>query len=190
MYSLPSQLLSAMQNSSLPSSLIPVLSVSLPDRRSHQRKMSSFRVWLSSDFNCIAYVLVIIVLTLVIIGCTTVNLLMNGRWRLFGMPFRVRDTERPATIGVLKARNLSFELKTVANWCLLGINLGVPIHELSRIEQTYRGSERQKLQMLDLWLQRSHAPSWREVVNALELMGEIRVAERIQQKYIRGECKG
>ena len=146
-------------------------------------------VWQSSDFYCISYVLVIIVLAFVIIGCT-VNLLMNGRWRLFGMPFRVRDTERPATIGVLKARDLSFELKTVANWSLLGINLGVPIHELSRIAQAYRESERQKLQMLDLWLERSHAPSWREVVNALELMGEIRVAERIRQKYIRGTCKG
>ena len=146
-------------------------------------------VWQSSDFNCISYVLVIIVLAFVIIGCT-VNLVMKGRWRLFGMSFRVRDTERPATIGAMKARDLSFELKTVANWSLLGINLGVPIHELSRIEQAYRGSERQKLQMLDLWLQRSHAPSWREVVNALELMGEIRVAERIQQKYIREECKG
>ena len=96
-------------------------------------KMCSVRVWQSSDFNCISYVLVIIVLAFVIIGCTTVNLLMNGRWRLFGTSFRVRDTERPA-IGVLRARNLSFELKTVANWCLLGINLGVPIHELSRIE--------------------------------------------------------
>ena len=147
-------------------------------------------VWQSSDFNCISYVLVIIVLAFVIIGCT-VNLLMKGRWRLsVGTSFRVRDTERPATIGVMKARDLSFELKTVANWCLLGINHGVPIHELSRIEQAYRGSERKKLQMLDLWLQRSHAPSWREVVNALELMGEMRVAERIQQKYIRGECKG
>ena len=149
--------------------------------------MCSFQ-WQSSDFNCISYVLVIIVLAFVIIGCTTVNLLMNGRWRLFGTSFRVRDTERPA-IGVLRARNLSFELKTVANWCLLGINLGVPIHELSRIEQTYRGCEQQKLQMLDLWLQRSYVPSWREVVNALERMGEIRVAERIQQKYIRGKCK-
>ena len=135
------------------------------------------------------YVLVIIFLALVIIGWTTTNLLTNGRWRLFGTSFQVRDTERPA-IGVLRARNLSFELKTVTNWCLLGINLGVPIHELSRIEQDYRGSERQKLQMLNLWLQRSHAPSWREVVYALQQMGEMRVAERIQQKYIRGTCKG
>ena len=135
------------------------------------------------------YVLGIIVLALVIIGWAITNLLMNHRWRLFGASFRVRDTERPA-IGVLNARNLSFELKTVANWCLLGINLGVPISELSRIEQDYRGCERQKLQMLDLWLKRIPTASWGEVVYALQQMGEIRVAERIRQKYIRGECKG
>ena len=92
---------------------------------------------------------------------------------------------------LLNAKNLSFELKRVTNWCLLGINLGVPVYELTRIEQDYKGSEeQQRLQMLNLWLLGTPTASWGEVVHALELMGEHREAERIQQKYVKRECKG
>ena len=130
--------------------------------------------------------LIVLVILGALIGFLT---LMNGRWRPFRVPFRVKDTKSPA-LGILNAKNLSFELQTVTNWCLLGLNLGVPVHELTRITQDYKGSDQQRLQMLNLWLQRTPTASWEEVVYALELMGEHREAERIQRKYGNRERKG
>ena len=132
--------------------------------------------------------LIVLVILGALIGFLT---LMNGRWRPFRVSFRVRDTKRPALgIILLNAKNLSFELKRVTNWCLLGINLGVPVYELTRIEQDYKGSEERRLQMLNLWLLGTPTASWGEVVHALELMGECREAERIQRKYVKRERKG
>ena len=132
--------------------------------------------------------LIVLVILGALIGFLT---LMNGRWRPFRVSFRVRDTKRPALgIILLNAKNLSFELKRVTNWCLLGINLGVPVYELTRIEQDYKGSDQQRLQMLNQWLLGTPTASWGEVVHALELMGERREAERIQRKYVKRERKG
>ena len=132
--------------------------------------------------------LIVLVILGALIGFLT---LMNGRWRPFRVPFRVRDTKRPALgIILVNAKNLSFELKRVTNWALLGINLGVPVYELTKITKDYKGSDQQRLQMLNLWLQRTPTASWEEVVHALELMGEHREAERIQRKYGNRERKG
>ena len=118
---------------------------------------------------------------------------MVAKWRAFrmrrtaldGAPLYVDSLD----VDVLNPRKLLSELKDVTNWCLLGIYLGVPISELNRIEQDYRGCERQKLQMLDRWLERTPTASWGEVVYALQQIGEIRVADCICQKHIRGRSK-
>ena len=95
------------------------------------------------------------------------------------------------TDSTLNLKNLSFELATVINWFLLGINLGLPKHELSKIQQNYasQGNDQQRLEMLYLWLQRTPNGKWEDVVDALEQMGETRVAENIHEKYIRGRSK-
>ena len=135
--------------------------------------------------------LIVLVILGALIGFLT---LMNGRWRPFRVSFRVRDTHdtKRTALGIilLNAKDLSFELKRVTNWCLLGINLGVPVYELTRIEQDYKGSDQQRLQMLNQWLLDTPTASWGEVVHALELMGERREAERIQWKYVKRERKG
>ena len=141
----------------------------------------------------VAAVYDMLVIVLVILGALIGFLtLMNGRWRPFRVSFRVRDTKRPALgIILVNAKNLSFELKRVTNWALLGINLGVPVYELTKITKDYKGrSDQQRLQMLNLWLQCTPTASWGEVVHALELMGERREAERIQRKYANRERKG
>ena len=88
-------------------------------------------------------------------------------------------------------KNLSTELVTVINWFLLGINLGLPKHELSKIQQNYahQGNDQQRVEMLYLWLQRTPNATWEDVVRALEQMGENRVAENIREKCIRGRSK-
>ena len=90
---------------------------------------------------------------------------------------------------VLKVGDLSSELKTVTDWHKLGIHLGLQTYELIQIERDHHGNERQKREMLDLWLRRKPDAGWRDVVSALEEMEENRVAESICQNYVRGESR-
>ena len=83
-------------------------------------------------------------------------------------------------------RVLSSELTTVINWHKLGLNLNIPKHELDKIERDYRGNDRQRLEMLDLWLRRTPNATWRDVVSALQQMEENTLAESIRQKYKEG----
>ena len=86
-----------------------------------------------------------------------------------------------------KVEDLLSELKTVTNWHQLGICLGLQTYELMRIESDHQENERRKQKMLDLWLRRKPDAGWRDVVSALQLMEEDRVAESVRQNYIRGE---
>ena len=67
---------------------------------------------------------------------------------------------------------------------MLGINLGLEDHVLSTIEQNYRGdNERCKHKMLSHWLRNVKLPTWKAVADALRLMGENKIALKIQGKY-------
>ena len=79
-------------------------------------------------------------------------------------------------------KELSNALDSVVNWYSLGVKLGVEDHELSTIEQTYRG-DRCKLEMLSRWLRIDKLPTWKAVVDALQQMGENAVASKIRAKY-------
>ena len=58
---------------------------------------------------------------------------------------------------MLDVQHLSSELQSVTNWYQLGIHLGLETHELDKVQMDYahQGNDRQRLQMLDLWLQRT-----------------------------------
>ena len=95
------------------------------------------------------------------------------------------DESRVHATDGLDVSILSSELETVINWHQLGLNLGLPKYELDKIERDYQRNDRQRLEMLDKWLQCTPNAAWRDVVSALEQMGENRIAENIFQK-----CKG
>ena len=85
--------------------------------------------------------------------------------------------------GVLDAGKLSHELIEVVDWYQLGLNLGLPKHDLDKIQQNYHlGNNRQRLEMLDLWLRRTPNAARGDVVSALEKMGENTIAENMRQK--------
>ena len=86
-------------------------------------------------------------------------------------------------------RDLSNELNCVS-WHSLGVKLGLKGHQLRTIEEDYRGNERMKYEMLDLWLRSAKNPSWKAIVKALHLMEEHTVADRIQQKYCNSTATG
>ena len=122
----------------------------------------------------------VLFLAIAIVGIITVHWMMA---QLRGCRDREQATD------VLKVGDLSSQLKTVTNWYQLGINLGIPRCELLRIKSDHQGNERQKQEMLDLWLQRTPNAAWRDVVSALQQMEENTVAERIWQKYSREGSK-
>ena len=81
-------------------------------------------------------------------------------------------------------KELSNALDSIVNWYSLGVKLGLEDHELSAIEQDYRGDcDRSKLEMLSRWLRNAKLPTWKAVIDALQQMGEHAVALKIQAKY-------
>ena len=82
-------------------------------------------------------------------------------------------------------KELSNALDSVVNWHLLGVKLDLEDHELRTIEQNYRGdgSDRCKHEVLSRYLRNAKLPTWKAVADALHLMGEHRVAWKIQTKY-------
>ena len=81
---------------------------------------------------------------------------------------------------------LVYELSSVENWHLLGVNLGLKGHQLREIEQTYHGdSKRCKTEALDLWQRNARNCTWEAAAKALDLMQEKVVADCIREKYCR-----
>ena len=80
------------------------------------------------------------------------------------------------------------ELTSISDWFTLGLNLGVPYHLLKEVRSNYsvEGLGALKQETLVQWLRCTPSASWRDVVGALQQMGENSVAERIQLKYIGG----
>ena len=79
-------------------------------------------------------------------------------------------------------KELSNALDSVVNWFSLGVKLGLEDHELRTIEQNNRG-DRCKLEMLSCWLRSGKPPTWKAIIDALQLMGEHTVAAKIQAKH-------
>ena len=97
----------------------------------------------------------------------------------------VRDIISPPTAPATPTlKELSNALDSVVNWYLLGVKLGMKAHELATIEKNYHGdNECCKLEMLKHSLQSGKLPTWKAVIDALQMMGEHRVALKIQVKY-------
>ena len=85
-------------------------------------------------------------------------------------------------------KTLCNELVSVSDWRKLGLNLGIQDYELDQIVRSH-SAEGWKQESLSLWLRRTPSASWKDVVRALQQMGENTVAERIEQKYIGAASK-
>ena len=89
----------------------------------------------------------------------------------------------------LNIRNLSHALVDVTDYYGLGIKLGLPSHELKKIEADHQGVNRRKMEVLDLWLQESN-PQWKHLIAALPLINMRNTARKIQGALQRGEYTG
>ena len=77
-------------------------------------------------------------------------------------------------------------LKTLENWFVFGVILGVPFSQLKKIESSYsqRELERCKLDMLQYWLDNKLVPKWNEVILALEQTDQLALAAEIKHDYL------
>ena len=77
-------------------------------------------------------------------------------------------------------------LKTVDNWFVFGVHLGVPMDQLNKIELSYhqKDLERYKIEMLQYWLENNKNASWKNVVQALEQTDQLALAETVKQQYL------
>ena len=77
------------------------------------------------------------------------------------------------------------ELNLVARWQTLGTHLGMTEDEITEIEQNHPGdTARRRNAMLDKWLKKEENPSWRRVIEALEKMSEMSLANKLRNKYM------
>ena len=82
-------------------------------------------------------------------------------------------------------KELKNALKSVLDWHSLGVNLDLKSHQLGTIEKNHRGDdERCRTEMLICWLDDTIAPTWGAVAEALDQMGQGRVADEIRKTYI------
>ena len=88
-------------------------------------------------------------------------------------------------------KTLCNELVSVSDWRKLGLNLGVQDYELDQIERSRsaEGCDGWKRETFSLWLKHTPNASWRDVVEALQRMGENTVAEKIELKYTVGSVR-
>ena len=77
----------------------------------------------------------------------------------------------------------------VTDYYGLGIQLGLPSHELNKIEADHQSVDRRKMEVLNLWLQGSN-PQWEHLIVALQFIKMRNTARRIQGALQRGEYTG
>ena len=90
----------------------------------------------------------------------------------------------PTAAATPRLKELTNALDSVVDWYPLGVQLGLKDHELRTISRDFPwDNERCKLEMLGRWLLNAELPTWKAVADALQLMGEDRVASKIRTKY-------
>ena len=88
---------------------------------------------------------------------------------------------------------LLIELKDITDWRPLGMYLHVPRSKLNAIEAQYlhsQGTGRCKEEVLSAWLRGNPDASWKEIVNALNLIDEQTLAGRLSKKYLQPAFDG
>ena len=86
-------------------------------------------------------------------------------------------------ITTLTADLLVHELNGVTNWQYLGVFLGLDMAEMKEIEQDHLDTPCRRMEMLEKWMRKEGNPSWEMVVEALEKMSELRLANQLRVKY-------
>lgn len=79
-------------------------------------------------------------------------------------------------------------VKDVQDWEILGVLLGIrdPESNFNKIKQKFKDPERQKKAMIHHWHSTHPLASWSLLHQALQMKGEIKVANLLQQRFLKG----
>ena len=75
------------------------------------------------------------------------------------------------------------ELNEVTEWQILGKFLGLSMSVIKEIDRDNHDTASKRLAMFDKWLRNEVNPSWMKIVEGLEKMSELRLANRLKNKY-------
>ena len=76
------------------------------------------------------------------------------------------------------------DLIELVNWQGVGLQLGVKDYELQKIQLDYHRHDDQKREMFRVWLRTSVNPNYDDVIKALEVIGERKVAQQLRDKFV------
>ena len=84
----------------------------------------------------------------------------------------------------MKPQMKDLVLLQTSKWYNLGLQLEIEDKELEVIEENNRGdSDVCKRKMFQAWLRITPSPSYQQLVEALQTVGEISEADRLSKKY-------
>ena len=89
------------------------------------------------------------------------------------------DRVQPAVTHDLLVR----ELCKVTEWDVLGIYLGLDESEITEIERDHQSNARRRIAMLSKWIEKDVTASWEKVIDSLECLSQIRLANKLKEKY-------
>ena len=78
--------------------------------------------------------------------------------------------------------------KDVEDWEVLGVLLGIrdPESKFEKIKQLHREPDEQREEMLTLWHTNHPLASWSLLHQALNMKGDTKAAQAIQEKFLKG----
>ena len=83
----------------------------------------------------------------------------------------------------LTVKNVVNSIKPVTKWFELGLQLDIEHCELEKIRNDRRDTDPCKMEMVAHWLKNDLTATWKKLCDALETIGEARVAQQIVSDY-------
>ena len=93
------------------------------------------------------------------------------------------------SVDSLTVDQLVQELNEVTEWQSLGNFLGLSVSVIKEINQDCHDTASKRLAMFDKWLRNEVNPSWEKIVEGLEKMSELRLANWLKNKYCKEQEK-
>ena len=86
-------------------------------------------------------------------------------------------------ISKLTTNLLELELVKVTKWDQLGLFLGLEMADIKEVELNHHELARRRMAMLDKWTSKQESASWEMVIEALENLSELVLANHLRKKY-------
>ena len=95
-------------------------------------------------------------------------------------------TKKNVNLGVLIAE---LEDNLANKWLVFGLHLGLNIEELECIEVNHPNNcQKCTTKLLISWWKQQESPNWEQIVQALKMIGNERLAATVSKKHVTSKC--